>query len=234
MEKAFTNNILDQSILTKPFRKVSVAALEMRNVVASATANGYRDMSPRPNRNEPWWEGALATWGFLGLIASFAVATVAPVLFVPLIFSTAGAAVAYVARYDNQKKPSFQFAEVSKAFTDATEYLPEGFEKELSRKFALVSTTTFALGEIAAFQERIAQGTETGETLRQLQERGLNTIDKLARDLNFDEGELARHKENFRTGRFQQQNVYRKLFDEEHEKLQEALSNVNRADTFLP
>jgi len=236
MEKVPTNDddILAQSIQHKPFRDVGVAAQEMRNVIVRSIGNGYQDLAPRSERKEPWWEGALPAWGVLGVVGSVPLAAVAPLLGVPVMISAVVAAWAYVDRYDSQKKPSFQFAEVCKEFSSLTAQIPEGPEKKLSREFALVARRTFALAEIAAIQARIAQGSEPVETLRTLQERGLHTIDKLAKDLNYDEARGAQLKEDFRTGKLQQPHVYCKLIDQEHDKLQEALSKATRIDTFLP
>lgn len=236
MEKLPANDddILAQSIQHKPFRDAGVAAQEMRNVVVRSIGNGYQDLAPRSEREEPWWEGALPAWGVLGVVGSVPLAAVVPLLGLPVMISAVVAAVAYVDRYDGQKKPSFQFAEVCKEFSGATERLPEGPEKKLSREFALVAKRTFALGEIAALQARIVQGREPVETLRALQKRGFQTIDKLLKDLNYDESQCAQLKEAFRTGQLRQPREYCKLIDEEHDKLQEALLKVTRVDTFLP
>src|SRR5713226_5202714 len=88
MEKASTNDdVLAHSILCKPFRNASATAQEVRNIVVCSITNGYQDTAPRSERKEPWWQGALAAWGFLGVIASVAVAAVGSLFAVPVMLS---------------------------------------------------------------------------------------------------------------------------------------------------
>ena len=222
------------------------AVEELRDVTKRSIANDYNDVTS-PNCRESFKRALGRGFSYLNILF-------APVAFIAAITATSHAGqptVAFAlsalmfpawmgpAMYfdhidERERKPSYQFAVSNKKLSAAISRVPEGRAKGFLEDFRRAANRVFALGEIAAVQEKIAHASDGQKYPPKLLRKGLRLIDNAASGLEWDKSEHAAVTAAFNARALPPPHRYVRMLDEFYWDFQQQLSKMESRFTIHP
>lgn len=213
--------------LKKNYTRVRKSAQNLNRSVFQTIALGYKSdavVVSSPDHALPYATGYL---GVAGITKLFLLITgvVNPLLML-LLYPVAGLGGLLGIKIRNKKQIMPDLRQ-HKAFLKKLEKLPDSSpEKTLCQDFARAAQALYTLGYIATLQEDFSVHGGSKRKREKIEDKAMNLIDALSKDMGWDEDQKAILKNKFKTGALPRPGLFAQNLDELHARLQSDLKKA--------